>query len=72
MSIVDRLWGVKSYDERLNFRHFDEPENFALGDVRIVKALGFGNVLVNMLFQGTKTKKAVLYDVLYAPKLTVI
>lgn len=35
-----------------------------------MKALGFGKVFMKMLFQGTKTKKAVLYNVLYVAKLT--
>ena len=53
-----------------NFQDFEEPENVALGDSRIVKALGSGRVQINMLFRGTEAKKAVLYDVLYVPKLT--
>lgn len=62
---------MKDKDIYLNFRHFDEHENFVLGDGRIVKALGFGNVFMNMFFQVTKTKKAVLYNVLYVPKLVI-
>ena len=53
-----------------NFQEFEEPENVALGDGRVVKALGYGRVQMNMLFPGTEAKKAVLYDVLYVPKLT--
>ena len=53
-----------------NFQDFDEPENVALGDGRVVKAMGSGCVQMNMLFPGTETKKAVLYNVLYVPKLT--
>ena len=53
-----------------NFQEFEEPENVALGDGRVVKALGSGRVHMNMLFPGTEAKKAVLYDVLYVPKLT--
>ena len=53
-----------------NFQEFEEPENVALGDGRVVKALGSGRVQINMLFPGTEAKKAVLYDVLYVPKLT--
>ena len=53
-----------------NFQEFEEPENVALGDGRVVKALGHGRVQMNMLFPGTEAKKAVLYDVLYVPKLT--
>ena len=53
-----------------NFQEFEEPENVALGDGRVMKALGSGRVHMNMLFPGTEAKKAVLYDVLYVPKLT--
>ena len=53
-----------------NFQEFEEPENVALGDGRVVKSLGHGRVQMNMLFPGTEAKKAVLYDVLYVPKLT--
>ena len=53
-----------------NFQEFEEPENVALGDGRVVKALGSGRVQMNMLFPGTEAKKAVLYDVLYVPKRT--
>lgn len=54
----------------MNFQEFDEPENVALGDGRVVKALGSGSVRMNMLFQATEPKRAVLYNVLYMPKLT--
>ena len=54
----------------VNFQEFDKPENVALGDGRVVKALGSGSVRMNMLFETTESKKAVLYDVLYVPKLT--
>ena len=53
-----------------NFQEFEEPENVALGDGRVVKALGSGRVHMNMLIPGIEAKKAVLYDVLYVPKLT--
>ena len=32
-----------------NFQEFEEPENVALGDGRVVKALGSGRVHMNML-----------------------
>ena len=71
-SMADRLRCIKPYDERE--ARFDEfpgiPENVALGDGRVVKALGSGRVHMNMLFPGAEAKKAVLYDVLYVPKLT--
>ena len=53
-----------------NFQEFEELENVALADGRVVEALGPGHVQMNMLFPGTEAKKAVLYDVLYVPKLT--
>ena len=57
----------------MNYQEFSEPENVALGDGRVVKALGSGSVRMNMLFQATEAtepKRAVLYNVLYVPKLT--
>ena len=53
----------------VNFQEFAEPENVALGDGRVVKALGSGSVRMNMLFQAMESKRAVLYDILYVPKL---
>ena len=52
-----------------NFQEYEEPENVALGDGRVVKVLGYGRVQMNMLFPGIEAKKAVLYDVLNVPKL---
>ena len=54
----------------MNFQEFEEPENIALGDCHVGKALGSERIQMNMLFSGTDTKKAVLYNVLYVPKLT--
>lgn len=58
LSTADRLGCINSYDKR--------------GSVvfRVVKALGSGRVQINTLYPGTEAKKAVLYDVLYVPKLT--
>ena len=42
-----------------NFQEFEEPENVALGDGRVVKALGSGRVQMNMLFPEAEAKKAV-------------
>jgi len=53
-----------------NFQEFEEPENVALGDGRVVEALGSGRVRMKVLFPAAEAKKAVLYDVLYVPKLT--
>ena len=60
---------TKKRDMLKNFQQFDEPEHVALGDGRVVKALGSGNVHMNMLSLGSKSKRAVLYNVLYVPKL---
>ena len=73
MPVADRLGCFKSYDKEKGrveeFQQFDESENVALGDGRAVKALGSGNVHMNMLSLGSKSKRAVLYNVLYVPKL---
>ena len=53
----------------VNFQELAEPENVALGDGHVVKALGSGSVRMNMLFQAMESKRAVLYDILYVPKL---
>ena len=47
-----------------NFREFEEPENVALGDSRVVKTSRSGRVQMNVLFPGTEAKKAILYDAL--------
>ena len=59
LSMADRL-GKKDKHVLMNCYEFDEPKNVARGDGRVVKALE----------SGTKTKKAVLYNVLYVSKLT--
>jgi len=64
LSIADRLGCIKSYDER------EARFDVALGDGRVVKALGSGRVQKNMLCLGTEAEKAVLYNVLCVPKLT--
>jgi len=69
LSMADRL-GKKDKHVLMNCYEFDEPKNVARGDGRVVKALGSGCTQINMLFPGTKTKKAVLYNVLYVFKLT--
>ena len=52
-----------------NYQTFDKPERVGLGDGRVVKALGVGNMQLKMLFKVSDPKQAVLYDVLYVPKL---
>ena len=53
-----------------NYHEFDTPQKVGLGDGRIVEALGAGNVHLNMQFKVSNPKRAVMYDVLYVPKLT--
>ena len=53
----------------VNYREFQTPEKVGLGDGRTVNAVGIGNVHVNMTFNVSKPKKAVMYNVLYVPKL---
>ena len=52
-----------------NYQTFDKPERVGLGDGRVVEALGVGNMQLKMLFKVSDPKQAVLYDVLYVPKL---
>ena len=40
----------------MNYQQFGEPECVALGDGRVVQALGSGNVHMDMLFSGSKSK----------------
>ena len=51
-----------------NYRQFDTPQ-VGLGDGRVVEAVGVGDVPVTMQFKVSDNKKAVLYDVLFVPKL---
>ena len=50
----------------VNYRKFDTPEKVGLGD-GITE--GVGNVHLNMLFKVSNSKRAVMYNVLYVPKL---
>ena len=51
------------------YRSFTTPEEVALGDGRVIEAVGVGNIRLKMLFKVNNTKKAVMYDVLHVPKL---
>lgn len=51
------------------YRNLDKPEKVSLGDGHTVEAVGIGNVHLNMLFEGSESKKSVMYQVLYVPKL---
>jgi len=53
----------------LNYHEFEKHSKVGLGDGSTVEAVGVGNVCVRMVFTGIESKKAVLYDVLYVPKL---
>ena len=50
-------------------RPFGIPEKVGLGDGRVVEAVGVGTIRLNMLFTVSNSKKAVMHDVLYVPKL---
>ena len=52
-----------------NYREFEKPEKVALGDGRMVEAMGVGNVRVIMVFKVSEPKRSVLHRVLYVPKL---
>ncbi len=52
-----------------DYRAFATPEKVGIGDGRGVEALGVGNVRVKMVFKVSDSKKALLYNVLYVPKL---
>ena len=53
----------------IDYREFDTPQMVGLGDGRIVEAVGAGNVQLKMLFKVSNPKRAVMYNVLYVPKL---
>ena len=53
----------------MNYQELKTPESVALGDGRTVEAEGVGNVHVQMLFKSKMSYQAVLYNVLYVPKL---
>ena len=57
-------------DILMNYKEFAVPENVALGDSSVVKALGSGTVSLMMFLDGNKMKKGTLRNVLYVPKLT--
>ena len=51
------------------YRSFSTPEKISLGDGRVVEAVGAGTTRLNMLFEVSKSKRAVMYEVLHVPKL---
>ena len=53
----------------VDYVEFGIPEKVALGDGKTVEAVGKGNVSLQMLFKENNPKCAVLYSVLYVPKL---
>ena len=52
------------------YKVFSTPEKVALGDGRVVEAVGVGTVRLTMLFKISNCKNAVMYDVLHIPKLS--
>ena len=52
------------------YKVFSTPEKVALGDGRVVEAVGVGTVRLTMLFKVSNSKNAVMYDVLHVPKLS--
>ena len=52
-----------------DYREFKKPEKVALGDGRMVEAMGVGNVRVIMVFKVSEPKWSVLHRVSYVPKL---
>ena len=53
----------------VNYHEFNTPEKVGLRDGRVVEAVGIGNIHLEMLFKVSSPKRAVMYDVLYVPKL---
>ena len=53
----------------MDYQEFAKPEKVGLGDGRMVEAVGVGNVRLKMLFKVSEPKRAVMYNVLYVPKL---
>jgi hypothetical protein len=52
------------------YREFETPQKVGLGDGSTVEAVGVGSIRLDMLFRVSESKQAVLYDVLYVPKLS--
>ena len=52
------------------YRSFSAPEKVALGDGRVVEAVGAGTIQLNMLFKVSNSKRAVMPYVLHVPKLS--
>jgi hypothetical protein len=53
-----------------DFRELSPPQKVGLGDGRTVDAVGIGKIRMNMELDDQKMKSAVLYDVLYVPRLS--
>ena len=52
------------------YQVFSTPEKVALGDGRVVEAVGAGKIQLNMLFKVSNSKRSVMHDVLHVPKLS--
>ena len=51
-----------------DYQELERPEIVRLGYGHIVDAVGVGNVHLNMIFDDSKSKKSIMYHVLYMPK----
>ena len=58
-------------DEKLfeSFEHLYKPQEVTLGDENALESIGPGNVSLEMRLSAGKTKRCVLRNVLYVPKL---
>ena len=52
-----------------DYRELERPETVRLGDGHFVEAVGVGNVPLNVIFDDSKPKKSIIYQVFYVPKL---
>ena len=52
------------------YQVFSTPEKVALGDGRVVEAVGVGTVWLTMLFKVSNSKNTVMHDVLHVQKLS--
>ena len=53
-----------------DYQELERPEIVKLGDGHVVEAVGVGNVYLNMIFDDSKPKRSIMYQVLYVPKLS--
>ena len=53
-----------------DYQELERPETVKLGDGHVVEAVGVGNVHLNMIFDNSKPKRSIMYQVLYVPRLS--